>query len=233
MLGFITSILALACSLSPVNALTGEMVANQIVAQLKKQNLYSDPAIEASRQFPTCTENLTVESIFGSWRTVRITCPNTTWKLTVRTNIDSNHSSPTEHAEKSYVTQKFVISLNTNLNKGEVVKSIHLTPVASNKNIGGGVFYSQKQLIGRTLKRPLLIGTIIRARHLEPDWVISKDQIVTIEHQIGNILINAQGVAQESGQIGQRIWVNNFNSGKKVLCWIKDDKKVSTNAKVY
>ena len=57
--------------------------------------------------------------------------------------------------------------------------------------------------------------------------------MVTIEHQIGTIIINAKGVAQEPGQFGQRIWVNNFNSGKKVLCWVENDKKVTTNAKVY
>jgi flagella basal body P-ring formation protein FlgA len=77
------------------------------------------------------------------------------------------------------------------------------------------------------------VGSIVRARHLTPDWIITKNQIVTIEHKVGSLVINAQGVAQESGQIGQKIWVNNFNSGKKVLCWIKNDKKVTTNAKVY
>ena len=48
-----------------------------------------------------------------------------------------------------------------------------------------------------------------------------------------SIIINAKGIAQEPGQLGQKIWVNNFNSGKKVLCRIKNDKKVTTTAKVY
>ena len=61
----------------------------------------------------------------------------------------------------------------------------------------------------------------------------TQNQIVTIEHKVGSIIINAQGIAQEPGQLGQKIWVSNFNSGKKVLCWIKNDKKVTTNAKVY
>ena len=64
-------------------------------------------------------------------------------------------------------------------------------------------------------------------------WIIDKNQIVTIEHQVGNILINTQGIAQEPGQLGEKIWVSNVNSGKKVLCWIKNDKKVSTNPKIY
>ena len=88
-------------------------------------------------------------------------------------------------------------------------------------------------MIGRNLKRSLSVGTIIKTRHLNPNWIIEKNQLVTIEHKVGGIVINAKGIAQEPGQLGQKIWVNNFNSGKKVLCWIKNDKKVTTNAKVY
>ena len=126
-----------------------------------------------------------------------------------------------------------VVALNMSLDKGEVIREEHLSLHKSSKKVAGGIFYEKNQLIGRTLKRALSVGTIIKARHLTPSWIIEKDQLVTIEHQVGSIMITAQGIAQESGQLGQRIWVNNFNSGKKVLCWIKNDKKVTTNAKIY
>ena len=220
-------------TISLANTLTGEMIYNQIVEQLAKKNLYANPSISMVRHFPICPSRVSVDKIFGSWKTVSISCPDTNWKLVVRTNINNNLSVMKKN-EPQYIAQtNMIVALNTSLNKGDILKDVHLTQFESTKNVGGGVFYEKDQLKGRTLKRSLSVGTIIRARHLNPDWIILKDQIVTIEHQVGSIIINAQGIAQEAGQKGQRIWVNNFNSGKKVLCWIKDNKKVTTNAKVY
>ena len=223
----------LSSTISVANTLTGEIIYNQIVEQLAKKNLHANPSISMVRHFPICPSRVNINKIFGSWKTVSISCPDTNWKLVVRTNIN-NKLSVMQKNEAQYVAKtNMIVALKTSLNKGDILKDVHLTQFESTKNVGGGVFYEKDQLKGRTLKRSLSVGTIIRARHLNPDWIILKDQIVTIEHQVGSIIINAQGIAQEAGQKGQRIWVNNFNSGKKVLCWIIDDKKVTTNAKVY
>ena len=223
----------LSSTISVANTLTGEIIYNQIVEQLAKKNLHANPSISMVRHFPICPSRVNINKIFGSWKTVSISCPDTNWKLVVRTNIN-NKLSVMQKNETQYVAKtNMIVALKTSLNKGDILKDVHLTQFESTKNVGGGVFYEKDQLKGRTLKRSLSVGTIIRARHLNPDWIILKDQIVTIEHQVGSIIINAQGIAQEAGQKGQRIWVNNFNSGKKVLCWIKDNKKVTTNAKVY
>jgi flagella basal body P-ring formation protein FlgA len=224
---------ALSSTISVANTLTGEMIYNRIVEQLAKKNLPANPSISMVRHFPTCPSLVTVNKIFGSWKTVSISCPDTNWKLAVRTNVNKNLSVMKKNEKQFIAHPNMLIALNTSLNKGDILKDVHLTQFKSTKNVGGGVFYKKDQLKGRTLKRSLSVGTILRARHLNPDWIIQKDQIVTIEHQVGSIIINAQGIAQEAGQKGQRIWVNNFNSGKKVLCWVKDDKKVTTNAKVY
>jgi flagella basal body P-ring formation protein FlgA len=222
--------------LTPVataSVLTGEMVHDQIVEQLRQKNLQSNPAIDSARQFPSCPSKVVIKGIFGSWKTVEISCPDTNWRLAVRTNVRESLKLSEKDIDKNNNPKRLVVSLNTSLNKGDILKDTHLSYLKTKKNIGSGVFYKEQEVIGRTLKQQLSVGSIVRARHLLPNWVINKDQIVMIEHRVGNILINAQGIAQEAGQIGQRIWVNNFNSGKKVLCWIKNDKKVTTNAKVY
>ena len=217
----------------PGNTLTGTIVYDQIVDQLKKQNISSDPAIDTARQFPRCPSGLLINRIFGSWKTVEIRCPDNNWKLTVRTNAQKNLQPLRAQDQKNDKSQEFVISLKTSLSRGDIIKNVHLTYLKSNKNVGGGVFHEERDVVGRTLKQQLSVGSIVRARHLTPNWIITKNQKVIIEHKVGNIIINAQGVAKESGQMGQQIWVNNFNSGKEVLCWIKNDKKVTTNAKVY
>ena len=213
-------------------ALSGSAIHDQIVFKLKDQNLAGKPAIALTRTFPNCPEPVSIKSIFGSWKTVEISCPKTDWKIAVRTNITTKRNTKI-NGVKVVSDRKLFVALKTSLNRGDVIENDHLTFSQSKRNIGGGVFYEKNYLIGRSLKRALSVGTIIKARHLNPDWIIKKDQVVTIEHKVGTIQINAKGIAQESGQIGQRILVNNVNSGKKVLCWIKNDKKVTTNAKLY
>ena len=218
---------------STVNALTGSMISEQIVIKLESNNFTANPAIDEARQFPSCSSPISIESLFGSWKTVQISCPDNDWTIAVRTNINSASSFEGKTDRNKKNEDNLVVTLNTSLDRGEIIKKEHLSLKKVNNKVAGGIFYEKNQLTGRTLKRALAVGTIIKARHLSPNWVIEKDQIVTIEHKIGAIIITAQGIAQESGQLGQRIWVNNFNSGKKVLCWIKNDKKVTTNAKVY
>ena len=215
------------------NVLSGSMIYDQIVKKLEHQNLVSSPAINQARIFPACSSPVSIKSIFGSWKTVEVSCPNTNWTIKVRTNISKTEHivSQIEHNDKSQTN--LIVALKTSLNAGDVIEEEHISYLKTKKTIGGGIFYKKNQVVGRSLKRALSVGTVVRARHLEPNWIIKKNQIVTIEHKVGNILISARGIAQESGQIGQKIYVNNFNSGKKVLCRIKNDKKVTTNAKVY
>ena len=214
-------------------ALSGSVISEKIIEKLNSYDLEANPSIDHARQFPNCEKQLSIQGIFGSWKTVQISCPDTNWKIAVRTNINKGKYVVTESNHKKNSAPKFIIALNTSLNKGDIIDDSHLIYIETEKNIGGGVFHKKDHLIGRNLKRGLSVGTIIKSRHLKPNWIIKKNQIVTIEHKVGNIIINAQGIAQEPGQLGQKIWVNNFNSGKKVLCWIKNDKKVMTNAKVY
>ena len=218
---------------SMANMLTGEMIRGQIVETLQSKNLSAHPAIDRARRFPDCSKPISIKSIFGSWKTVQISCPTSNWKIAVRTNINKSSPFIRNMDLKSQNKPQHLITLNTSLDRGDIIKETHLARIPQTKNFGGGVFNKKTQLIGRTLKQALSVGTIVKARHLNPDWIILKDQVVDIEHQVGNITINAQGIAQEPGQIGQRILVKNFNSGKKVLCWVENDKKVTTNAKVY
>ena len=218
---------------SYTHALTGEIVHEKIVDTLETKGINSNPSIAFERQFPPCPSDLSVESLFGSWKTVKVACPDNDWKIVLRTNIGQVYT-PTENVKsKTSIDQKFVVALKTSLNKGDLIKLEHLEYIAKVKSTAGGVFHDKSFLANRKLKLALSVGTILKARHLTPNWIINKNQIVTIEHQVGNILINTQGIAQEPGQLGEKIWVSNVNSGKKVLCWIKNDKKVSTNPKIY
>lgn len=215
------------------STLTGEIIREKIVLKLAENGMLSDPAIEVARQFPTCKSDLKITNLFGSWKTVKVSCPENSWKLVIRTNVGKVKPFKRKSSLVDAKTSVSIVVLNTSLNKNALIKEEHLEYSNLKKNIGGGIFFKKKQLVGRKLKVALSVGTVIRSRHLETTWTIQKDQLVIIEHQVGNILISAEGKARESGQMGDRIWVNNVKSGRKVLCWIKNGKKVTTKAKVY
>ena len=75
-------------------ALSGAMIREQIVQTLKYQKLEGSPAIDPVRKFPNCDNQLSVKSIFGSWKTVRISCPGTDWQIAVSDPIGSSGVKP-------------------------------------------------------------------------------------------------------------------------------------------
>ena len=126
-----------------------------------------------------------------------------------------------------------MVALRKSIGKNEVLSEEDLIMVAGEGKIGGGYYSDVSDLVGRKSKIALSAGTILKARHLEKNYLVHKHQLVTIEHYSKNIIINTEGIAQTFGQKGERIWVKNVNSGKKVLCWVQSEKKVTTTAKIY
>ncbi|MDG2474189.1 MAG: flagella basal body P-ring formation protein FlgA, partial [Paracoccaceae bacterium] len=173
-----TSFFSSMIAISYANAFNGALIHDLIVEKLNSHNLNARPAIDKARKFPSCPNQISVKSIFGSWKTVQVSCPETNWKIAVRTNIMQTKFTLNESVKGDKKSLKSYIALRASLNKGEVIEDSHLKYYASKKNIGGGVFYEKNHLIGRTLKRALSVGTIIRARHLNPNWVIEKGQLV-------------------------------------------------------
>ncbi|MEE2774055.1 MAG: flagellar basal body P-ring formation chaperone FlgA [Pseudomonadota bacterium] len=220
---------------STPQGLTGRQVYNAIVIELGQKGLDANPAIQFNRVYAPCSSKLSIDQFHGSWKTVRVTCQsNKNWKLVVRTNLGEKvefvrlQKSPTARSEKSQM-----VALRKSIGRNEVLQEADLVVVFKTEKIGGGYFANLSDLVGRTSKVSLSAGTILKARHLEKNYLVHKDQLVTIEHNIANIMINTEGIAQAFGQKGERIWVKNVNSGKKILCWVKSEKKVSTTAKIY
>ncbi|NLL14382.1 MAG: flagellar basal body P-ring formation protein FlgA [Fibrobacter sp.] len=77
-------------------------------------------------------------------------------------------------------------------------------------------------LIGVRAVRTINPGTIVHTRLLEAIPAIQKGDLVEILVRKGNVKVAIQGVARESGKIGERIWVENTNSRKLVQVIIKN-----------
>ena len=106
--------------------LTGSVVHNYIVSNLDKKGKNSNPAIGLKRKFPKCNGNLQMESIFGSWKTVKVSCTSNDWSIVVRTNINTDQPVSNKLKSAKNDNQEFVVVLKTSLNKGDLIDGRHL-----------------------------------------------------------------------------------------------------------
>jgi len=79
-----------------------------------------------------------------------------------------------------------------------------------------GYVSSKEQLVGQRLKSQLLAGRILTPKLLQADMAIRRGQSVTLVVSRGDISIQMGGKALVDGAIGQRIRVENSNSGRVV-----------------
>ena len=73
----------------------------------------------------------------------------------------------------------------------------------------------------------------MKAIHLSPDWLVYKNQKITIEHNIGKIYVKMNGIALSNGAKGDRILVKNISSNKTVEGFVKSEKKIALFSKTH
>ena len=102
-----------------------------------------------------------------------------------------------------------------------------------NKLLSRGAFEDLKLVLGKRLKKSLQKGSILKAIHLNPDWLVHKNQRIIIENNIGEIYVAMEGIALSNGAKGDRILAKNISSNKTVEGFVKSEKKISIFRKIY
>ena len=73
----------------------------------------------------------------------------------------------------------------------------------------------------------------MKAIHLNPDWLVYKNQRIIIENNIGEIYVAMEGISLSNGAKGDRILAKNISSNKTVEGFVKSEKKISIFRKIY
>ena len=220
--------------------ISGSDLANLIVELLSKEGLSSQPIIKKDRVFFGCTDNnVVIKKRYQSWTTVELTCQtNKSWRYTFRNKLANPiavvkthipHDLLNESATKNSST---VFVLKHSKKKGDKVEESDLVLSEEKKLHSNGAFDDLKEILGRRLKRSLRKGAILKTNHLNPDWLVYKNQKVTIEHNIGKIYVKMNGIALSNGAKGDRILVKNISSNKTVEGFVKSEKKISILSKI-
>ena len=238
-------------------SLTGEEVTVLITERLGAENLEAKPIISANRTFPDCADKVDILPMFGGWHTVHVACSTPKgWRFAIRTNLGTpvgggkgradarqNKSAFDSASISGLITSTAdktsdgsasglkVLALNRSVTKGDIVTTDDVTIVEVAERNAIGAFPVGNDIVGRRFKSSLTAGRPVRARHLQPDYLVTKDAEVIITSKAGAISVDVVGIALENGQFGEWIKVQNESSGESVFARIISEKKVSVIAK--
>ena len=227
-------------SIASQQQISGSNLANIIVQLLNKEGLSSQPVIEKNRVFYGCaSDNVIVAKRYDSWKTVKLSCQtNKSWNYTFRTKLaqpveivktEKRHDFLSKSSTKK--TQA-VFVLKHSKKKGDKVEKSDLFLSQEKHILSINAFNDFNLVLGKRLKKSLRKGTILKERHLNPDWLVYKNQKIIIEHTIGEIFVKMNGIALSNGAKGVRILVKNISSNKTDEGFVNSEKKISIFSKI-
>ena len=241
LLGMFTAVIFEAVPSFANQMVSGADLKKEIHAFLATRNFIGDPAISDARLFPDCLTGIKVKPMFGSVKTVEMSCADPGgFKIAIRTNavslgkhvvsdqetnMNGLDRKPLNQKNKAPERNSFLV-LSRSLQKGKVLseEDVRLTQTR-NQNILG-YFTKASDVVGKTLKKNLSVNQVLLNRHLEIDWDIRKGQKIIMQSNAGPITIESSGIATVDAQIGQLLKVENEQSGKIVEGIVVSRKKI-------
>ncbi len=225
---------------------------NRLVAKtMSAKGMTGSPQLSKSRKFLACQSGMSVKPMFGTWKTVKVSCDDLGgWSVMVRTNLKSVikkvekpqtaivtpkrilKAKETVKKGKHQIEMMNILALGRSMSRGDVIMPRDIITISVPINAASGVFFDAEDIIGRKLKTSVTAKRPIQARHLKPKWLVEEDDEVVIQNQSGGISVDMIGLALENGQYGEWIKVQNVRSGIIIAGQIKNKKIISVNPKI-
>ena len=230
---------AIWCSLtiggfSSQEKISGYDLYSLVIHDLKGKGVSAQPIIKKNRVFTGCAANgIVVSKRDKSWKTINLRCKNNkSWTYTFRNKlvepVENEKLNNISRLTKQSMSQKTkaVFILRTSKQKGDRIEGSDLILAEKQKLLSRGTFDDLKLVVGKKLKKSLKKGAILKASHLSPDWLVHKNQRITIENNVGGIYVAMEAVALSNGAKGDRILAKNISSKKIVEGFVKSEKKI-------
>jgi len=227
-------------SLSSQERISGSNLVDLVIQKLSDQGVSAQPFIQKNRVFTGCpSDKIVVSKRDKSWKTIRLTCmDNGSWRYSFRNKVTGfpekerlDVAQNFSEKSKSQNTQAVFILTKQKL-KGDRIEEADLILTHKNKLLSRGAFEDLKLVLGKRLKKSLQKGSILKAFHLNPNWLVYKNQRIMIENNIGEIYVAMEGIALSNGAKGDRILAKNISSNKTVEGFVKSEKKISIFRKI-
>ena len=164
---------------------------------------------------------------------------NEKWTFTFRNKVEIAQNKLQFSVQKNLTDRKPSIKKRTVFvlaeakSKGHKIKESDLILSTENRLLTRNAFEEIKPILGKMLKRSLKKGAILKENHLQPAWLVYKNQRITIENSIGEIRVTMEGIALKNGARGDRILARNISSKKTIEGFVVGDKKITIFRKIY
>ena len=211
------------------STISGFEIKSLIEKWLEKQGEEANISILESLKYPACEpNNILINDISGNSKLIKVNCiGNNPWQFIVRNK--ANKQRP--EIEKNQLSNFY--ALKDFKEKGTIIKEKDLI-IIKRKNSHKKVFISDKSdIVGKKLKKNLNSNQLLKRSNLEKDWLIKKNSLVTIINNKSFVTIKEEGLAMNDANYMDTIKVKNVKSGKIIVGYAKNKKKVILNTKQY
>lgn len=107
--------------------------------------------------------------------------------------------------------------LRRRLEAGEVIRYDDIDWIVHRADrLARNALLSTDSIVGKSARRPIGAGVVLKAAELKTPEVVSKNSLVTIRLETDQMVLTAQGRAMESGALGEAIRVINTKSNSIV-----------------
>ncbi|MEQ3657342.1 MAG: flagellar basal body P-ring formation chaperone FlgA [Glaciecola sp.] len=170
--------------------------------------------IDERIQIPQCQTPFAFEASQSSLKqsnvSVKVTCPNSSWYLF--TSVQVQQTKP-------------VVVMSETMSPGSLLseQNLYIADIPINR-LRGSTYTNPDHLIGARLKRRVRPGQIINNAML---CFVCKGDKVTIMAQTKGLQLKVSGIAQQDGNLGDTIRVQNAQSKKTVSATVSSTSEVS------
>ncbi len=223
------SLIIILLSVTNLNAstITGSQLKLLIEDWLKNQGKQANISILDELKYPKCDQSeIIINDISGNSKLIKVNCiGKNPWQFIVRNKIDKKKVSKLKKKSVDvFAFKKFK-------NKGSIVFEDDLIKIKKNNMISNRFVTDKSEIVGKRLNKKVKPHMAIRYSSLKDDWLIEKDAIVTIINNKSFITIKEEGVAMNDANYMEKIKVKNIKSGKIIVGYAKNKKKVILNTK--
>ena len=214
---------------SLASTISGYEIKSLIAKWLEKQGVEANVNILESLKYPACEKNnIIINDISGNSKLIKVNCiGNNPWHFIVRNKVNKLKSK-TKNKQLSdfYALKDFK-------EKGSIIKEKDLI-IIKRKNSQRNLFISEKtDIVGKKLKKSVNSNQLLKRSNLEKDWLIKKNSQVIIINNKSFVTIKEEGLAMNDANYMDMIKVKNIKSGKVIVGYAKNEKKVILNTKQY
>ena len=164
-------------------------------------------SLDPRHRLPRCDRDLNTfmrrGSTIGSRTVVGVECRGARpWKVYIPVDV---------------VVMAKVVTARSTLSRGHLLTADDLVIAERDvSRMSAGYVSSPEALVGQRVKTQIIAGRVISPAMLEVDSIVARHQSVTLIANTNGITVSMTGKALADGALGQRIRVENSNSGRVI-----------------